>query len=289
MNPSKKCTAIKRLFALALLSGCATAFATQMVGTVTDLSGPLFVRTANGGIKILAQQSSVEPGDTLVSEQGTYARIQFIDKSEITLSPNTQMRIEKFSFNETQKENDNVDIRLIKGGLRVVSGLIGKRNKNRFMLNTSTSAIDMQSATLIVEYVPDDTKLAAYRAASMAALNLASAHTVGIRSDAPQEFLPIHMLPPLQLALTTPVPGAKSPGLYVQVLDGIINLSNGGGSQSFTAGQFGYTASFVKPPIVLPTNPGMQFTPPPSFSSSTSINNANSSSGKAATVDCEVR
>jgi hypothetical protein len=288
MNPSKKCTAIKRLFALALLSGCATAFATQMVGTVTDLSGPLFVRTANGGIKILTQQSSVEPGDTLVSEQGTYARIQFIDKSEITLSPNTQMRIEKFSFNEAYQENDRANIRLIKGGLHVVSGLMGKRSNDRFVIDTQTSSIKVRDASFIVQYIPDEvSKVAAYRTASLAALDLASARADVIRSDSPQEFWPIRMLPPLQLALTTPVPGAKSPGLYVQVLDGIINLTNGGGSQSFTAGQFGYTASFVKPPIVLPANPGMQFTPPPAFSAPPSSNST--SSNKSATVDCVVR
>jgi hypothetical protein len=75
----------------------------------------------------------------------------------------------------------------------------------------------------------------------------------------------------------------------VQVLDGLIHLSNGGGSQSFAAGQFGYTASFVKPPIVLPANPGMQFTPPPSFSSSNVQSGTSSSSGKSSSVDCEVR
>ncbi|HEY8101489.1 MAG TPA: FecR family protein [Burkholderiaceae bacterium] len=288
MTPQKKCTAIKQLFALALLSGCATAFAAQVVGTVTDLNGPLFLRTANGGIKILAQQSSVEPGDTLVSEQDTYARIKFIDKSEITLRPNTQMKIEKFSFNEAYQENDHANIRLIKGGLRVASGLIGKRSQDRFVIDTPTSSINVRDASFIAQYIPDEvSKVATYRAASMAALDLANARDDVIRSDSPQEFWPIRMLPPLQLALTTPVPGAKSPGLYVQVLDGIINLSNGGGSQSFTAGQFGYTASFIKPPIVLPANPGMQFTPPPAFSAPPSSNST--SSNKSGTVDCEVR
>jgi hypothetical protein len=298
MNPSKKCTAIKRLFVLALLSSCATAFATQVVGTVTDLSGPLFLRTANGGIKILAQQSSVEPGDTLVSEQDTYARIKFIDKSEITLSPNTQMKIEKFSFNETYQENDRANIRLIKGGLRVVSGLIGKRSKDRFIIDTLTSSINARDASFIVQYIPDEvSKVAAYRAASMAALSPAifnsgnATRADSTRSDAPLEYLPLRMLASLSLAQLTPPSSPKSglaPGLYVQVIDGIINLSNKGGSQNFSAGQFGFTASFVQPPVVVPNNPGIQFTPPPTFSSST-ISGANSNGSKAKTVDCEVR
>jgi hypothetical protein len=80
-----------------------------------------------------------------------------------------------------------------------------------------------------------------------------------------------------------------NPGLYVQVLDGMINVSNGGGSQNFSAGQFGYTPSFQQPPVILPANPGMQFTPPPSFSSTTGGGQNGNSGGKPGDVDCVVR
>ena len=46
------------------------------------------------------------------------------------------------------------------------------------------------------------------------------------------------------------------------MLDGIIHLSNVGGTQNFSAGQFGFTPSFQQPPVMLPTNPGMHFAPP---------------------------
>ncbi len=62
-----------------------------------------------------------------------------------------------------------------------------------------------------------------------------------------------------------------APGLYVHVIDGLIHLTNDGGLQSFAAGQFGYTPNVQQPPVVLPLNPGMQFTPPPSFVSGTPI------------------
>jgi hypothetical protein len=88
---------------------------------------------------------------------------------------------------------------------------------------------------------------------------------------------------------TGKTPGPISNGLTVQVLDGIVRLSNSGGTQNITAGQFGYTASFKAPPVVAPINPGMQFTPPPSFSSSTAQAGAGANAGKSNSVDCEVR
>ena len=83
-------------------------------------------------------------------------------------------------------------------------------------------------------------------------------------------------------------PAGLAPGLYVNVIDGLIQLSNRGGVQQFVAGQFGFTGSVVTPPVIVPSNPGIQFTPPPAFSSSSSpqSGSSNSSNNK---VDCEVR
>jgi len=68
----------------------------------------------------------------------------------------------------------------------------------------------------------------------------------------------------------------------------MINVTNGGGSQNFTAGQFGFTPGFNQPPVILPNNPGLQFTPPPSFSNTGGSQNG-TVGAKAGNVDCIVR
>ncbi|MBK6005640.1 hypothetical protein JJB11_06000 [Ramlibacter ginsenosidimutans] len=83
----------------------------------------------------------------------------------------------------------------------------------------------------------------------------------------------------------------RPPGLYVQVLDGVIHVSNSGGSQAFAAGQFGYTPGTTQPPVVVPSNPGLVFTPPPVFGSGGGGGPVGPASpgGKSGAVDCEVR
>jgi hypothetical protein len=87
---------------------------------------------------------------------------------------------------------------------------------------------------------------------------------------------------------STPRPTAPGlpAGLYVSVNEGAIILSNKGGSTSFTAGQFGYTASTTTPPVIVPANPGIKFTLPPAFVISS---NGAGPANKSAAVDCEVR
>ena len=290
MNQSGRCIATKALLVMASLLLAAGAWAGQVVGTVVNLSGPLLAKKADGAAKVLSVKSAVEQGDTLISEKDTYARVRFIDNSEITLKPNTQLKIDDFSFEEDKPDKDNAAFNLVKGGLRAVTGTLGKRNKEKFGMNTPTATIGIRGTTFVAEYiVPDDEAVAAYAMASMAALTPAAYGDA--RSDAPGA-VPLQVLPQklAQNAPSAPGAGGLAAGLYVHVIDGIINLSNRGGTQSFTAGQFGYTASLVKPPVVVPANPGLKFTPPPAFSSSTvSQGSSGANSSKSNNVDCEVR
>jgi hypothetical protein len=288
MNLPRRCIATKSLLFTGLLSLAAGAWAAQAVGTVMNLSGPLLAKKADGTAKVLALKSAVEQGDILISEKDTYARIKFIDDSEITLRPNSQLKIDDFSFEDDKPEKDSAGFSLVKGGLRAVTGTLGKRNKEKWGMNTPTATIGIRGTTFIAEYIPSENQaVASYRMASMASLTPLS-YLDATRSDAPASAMPLELLPPRLAQVTPPSPG-RAPGLYVQVLDGLIHVTNPAGSHNFAAGQFGYTASINVPPVIVPKNPGIQFTPPPAFSSSTGPQGTTSGPDRGDTVDCVVR
>ena len=235
---------------LVLMSISLHAFA-QVAGTVTQLSGPMMAKKADGKVKILSLRSEVEAGDTLVTEKNTYALVKFIDNSEITLKPSTTFVVEQFAYQAEQPENDRASFNLVKGGLRSLSGLLGKRSKEKFSLKTPAATIGIRGTYFTAEYV------------------------------APLTTVPTSVAP------TVPTP-ARPPGLYVQVLDGLIHVTNPAGTSNFSAGQFGYTPNFTKPPVVLPSNPGMQFNPPV-FNPSRVPTASSTTPGKSNNVDCEVR
>jgi hypothetical protein len=235
--------------AVLLLAGGA-AWAGQVVGVVAHVSGPLMDRKADGTVKVLAAKSEVENGDTLVSEKNTYAQLRLIDNSEITLRPGTTFKIENFAYEADKPDGDSAAFSLIKGGLRSITGLLGKRNKEKFSLKTPTATIGIRGTTFIAQWV-----------------------------EAPI------VNPGLPPAATAP-----QPGLHVAVLEGLIVVTNAGGAQHFQAGQFGFVPSIQQPPIIVPQNPGLKFTPPPSFS--TGAGGPLASQSPAAlqnTVDCIVR
>ena len=277
MKQSKKRTAIKGLLLAALLAAAMPAWAAQVAGTISNLSGALLARKADGTVKVLGLKSEVEQGDTLVSEKGTYALIRLIDGSTITLKPNTTFKIEAFSYAADKPAEDVATFSLVKGGLRSITGLLGKRNKEKFALKTPTATIGIRGTTFDADYIEETAESLAARE------DYLMASTAGLGDSMP--------LKPLQLA-QGPIPLPKgpslAPGLYVQVLDGLIQLKNPAGVQSFSAGQFGFTPSLKQPPVVLPVNPGIMFKPPPAFIAPPGAGNT-TSLPKANLVDCEVR
>lgn len=121
-----------------------SSLALAAVGTVTHLSGVLTVKRADGSSKILARNSEVEQGDTLSTEADTYARIKFVDGAEVVLRPGTQLKIDKYAYSEAAPEEDNILLSMFKGGLRAVTGLIGKRNKDKVSFQTATATIGIR-------------------------------------------------------------------------------------------------------------------------------------------------
>lgn len=254
MKQSKKRTVISLTGLLSLLCGWGVACAAPVAATVTHLSGPLMVKRANNSVKILAVRSELEVGDTLVTEKNTYAQLKFIDNSDLILKPGTTLRIDAFTFDPARPDADNAAFTLVDGGVRSVTGVLGKRSKERFALNTPAATITVHGTTFVVTYV---------------------AQAAGAAAGMPGPSLP-----------GAP---ALAPGLYVSVIDGAINLTNPGGMQNFSAGQFGFTPSITKPPVIIPANPGMQFTPPPQFSPPSGPGSTSPSASKANAIDCEVR
>ena len=117
-------------------------------GTVTHVSGSLTAQRADGSARILSQRSEVEPGDVLTTERDSYAQVNFTDGSSITLRPNSSVKVEAYSFSKDKPQADNMFLRLVKGGLRTVTGLVGRRgNQDSYKISTNQATIGIRGSS----------------------------------------------------------------------------------------------------------------------------------------------
>lgn len=268
-------TSITSLLFVLSLFGAQAAYAGTPAGEVTQLSGFVMAVKASGALKVLSPQSVVEAGDTLMSEENTYVRIGLADGRQAVLGPQTRLTITSATA-----------LSLATGQLQVLAG--AQPGAGRLSIEAGETTVDAGTASFNLFYRPDPAAALAQRAYARASLASAASP---VQSDA-GTALPVWEMV-AQLSPSLPKPGTApslSPGLYVHVIDGLIQMKNPAGTQNFSAGQFGYTPSFKQPPVILPVNPGMQFTPPPAFSASSMSRTSGSMGGnKSNTVDCEVR
>jgi hypothetical protein len=132
------------LIVLAAFAGAAQAAS----GTVVHLSGSLSVTRGDNPPQILSRNSEVNPGDVLATQQDSYAQINFTDGSSITLRPNTTVKVEAYNFVREQPQQDNKFLRLVKGGMRTVTGLIGRRgNQDAYKIGTQQATIGIRGSS----------------------------------------------------------------------------------------------------------------------------------------------
>jgi hypothetical protein len=128
----------------------------EPVGQVTHVSGVLLARKSDGTSKIIAPRSVVEPGDLLATAGDTYARVKFTDGGEVTLRPNTQFQIVGYQFDKKEAGKDSAVFNLLKGGLRTVTGLIGKRKPDSYEMRTIVATIGIRGTHYGAYFCQDD-------------------------------------------------------------------------------------------------------------------------------------
>ena len=136
-----------------LLAGLAHA---QPVARVTHLSGLLTVKGADGTVRSLSVRSEVMQGDTLTTHRDAYARLKFIDDAEVVMRPESRMEITRYVYDADRPQQDGAALNMLKGGLRAVSGLIGKRNREAVSYTTPTATIGIRGTHFGALYCQND-------------------------------------------------------------------------------------------------------------------------------------
>lgn len=137
---------VNLFIAAALLMITTLAQATENVaGSVGYMSGTLVAQRADGTVKVLAPKSEVLAGDMLITAKDSYAQIRMSDGAQMTLRPNSNLRIEAYGFKREDPQSDNAVFRLLKGGFRTVTGLIGKRgNADAYKVHAASATIGIR-------------------------------------------------------------------------------------------------------------------------------------------------
>jgi hypothetical protein len=144
---------IAALVALMLANGALA----ESIATVEVTDGTVFVTKNTGKRGIVASGSQIAVGDTITTEKESYARLRFTDGGVVAVRPVSSLQVNDYHFEESQPSKDGLVMRLLKGGMRNLTGLIGKRSYwNAYRLDGVTATIGVRGTDFIARTCESD-------------------------------------------------------------------------------------------------------------------------------------
>jgi len=115
-------------------------------GDVQLLSGSAEARPATAG-------DTVAPIDRLETGPDSAASVVLRDGTTLIVGPSTRMDLKQFHFDSTTQDGGML-VSLLRGTLRMVTGLIGKTHPDAVRVETQTAVIGIRGTDFIVEADP---------------------------------------------------------------------------------------------------------------------------------------
>ncbi|WP_411882823.1 FecR domain-containing protein [Polaromonas sp. YR568] len=124
---------------------------TRQAGFVKTLKGSVQLQEAAGGAARPAQAGdALLPGGRITTGPDSAASIVLRDGTTLVVGPLSQMELKAFSFDATTHEG-NLLAALLKGSLRMVTGLLGKAHPEAVRIETQFAFVGVRGTDFIVQ------------------------------------------------------------------------------------------------------------------------------------------
>ena len=115
--------------------------------------GDVNVRRGNAAVP-LSKGQPIESGDSIVTGGAGQAQLRFSDGGLVSLAPNSQFNISNYA-DTNDPGQDSFAVNLLRGGMRAITGLIGKRNRENYKVTTNTATIGIRGSAFSANYNAD--------------------------------------------------------------------------------------------------------------------------------------
>lgn len=113
------------------------------VGKVIMAIGEVSINRS-GKLIPVKKDAVVEVGDAIVTGNTSNAQVKFNDGAIIALRPNTEFKVNEYKFNGKPDGTEKADVSLTKGGVRAVTGAIGRSNRDNLKVNAAVATIGIR-------------------------------------------------------------------------------------------------------------------------------------------------
>lgn len=142
-----------------LMAFCFSGLAARHVNAQTPVeSGRILMSIGdvkivrNGQSSPAPKGASIQPGDTIVTGVASNAQLRMSDAAVIALRAQTEFKINEYKFNGKADGSEKANLSLVKGGVRAVTGSIGRENKDNLQVNAVVATVGIRGTGYNLNY-----------------------------------------------------------------------------------------------------------------------------------------
>jgi len=213
---------------VAIVSAVFSNPALANTGKVDFAIGNVTVTGSDGRGQPLTKGAEVKSGDKIVSSVDGRAQIRFSDGAYVSLQPNTEFDVKQYRYSGKTDGSESALFGLFKGAIRTVTGLVGRANKSRYQITTTTATIGIRGTGGLIAIGPDGSTLVTGTSGIWTLSNkggtidipAGSAGIAGANVNVPPQ--------PATLGPVVPPPPSAPPQLLPTIVQGdVVNLQGG--------------------------------------------------------------
>lgn len=124
------------------------------VARVAQAQGKVEAIGVNGALRDLAMGNPLYEKERVRSQGDAYAVLVFRDGSKATVQPGSELEITAFRYQPGDNAHNTQALRLIAGGIRALTGAIGKEKKENVQLVTPVATIGIRGTIFYHHHLP---------------------------------------------------------------------------------------------------------------------------------------
>jgi hypothetical protein len=167
-------TTVKWLLAMSTGIGLAFSVAQAQAasGKFEFVAGEVKIKPRAGAEQIARKGMEINEGDLITSGKPGYAQIRFEDGGIAALQASTVLNIDKFVYKQEDKSKDVVNLELLKGRLRAITGEVGSVYKENYTIRTPMVQMGVRGTDHEAIFIPATGEIADGRPGSYNKVNV---------------------------------------------------------------------------------------------------------------------
>jgi len=124
----------------------------EVIGRIAMIKGDVSAKDTKGKDRRIDKGGPVYLGDRLMTTDKSFVVVIFRDDSRLTIRPSSEVVLKDYLLSQESTKESRFVTELLKGGLRTLTGNIGKQNPEGFKVKTASSTMGIRGTGFDVYY-----------------------------------------------------------------------------------------------------------------------------------------